>query len=510
MKKSYFQPIIYSLLIVFGIIIGNSSNNKSTNKYKKIDNVIDLIKDHYVDTLDADFDDKIITSLLSQLDPHSTYINSKKIKTVEEDMQGSFSGIGVQFNIIEDSIVVISPISGGPSEKLGILSGDRIVKIEDEDVAGINISNEDVIKSLRGEKGTIVNIKIYRRNISELLDFAIIRDDIPLHSVDASIMLTNDIGYIKINRFSATTYNEFNEGVLDLLNQGMKKLILDLRGNPGGFLSESIKICDDILKENNLIVYTQGRNREKQNIYATKNGNLHQIKINVLIDEGSASASEIVAGAIQDNDRGTIIGRRSFGKGLVQEQINLSDGDVIRLTTQRYYTPSGRCIQKSYGKNKKDYYANILSNQNESQNTFIDSLKYKTKNGRLVYGGGGIFPDIIINQDTSLNFFQINLIISKGWIGEFSLKQSIAIKKLYLDKDDFIKNLNKEIIYNSFINFLIAKDEKMKLDVGEVEKLYLKTLLKASIARNIWDNNAYFEILNQNDEFIKTAINSFN
>ena len=510
MNKSYLQPIIYSLLIIFGIIIGNSSKNKSTNKYKKIDNVIDLINDHYVDSLDKDFNDKIITSLLNQLDPHSTYINSKKIKSVEEDMQGSFSGIGVQFNIIEDSIVVISPISGGPSEKLGILSGDRIVKIEEEDVAGINISNEDVISRLRGEKGAVVNIKIYRRSISQLIDFSIIRDDIPLYSVDASFMITNEIGYIKINRFSATTYEEFNQKVLSLLNKGMEKLILDLRGNPGGFLSESIKICDDILKENNLIVYTQGRNRKKQNVYATERGSLHEIKINIIIDEGSASASEIVAGAIQDNDRGTIIGRRSFGKGLVQEQINLSDGDAIRLTTQRYYTPSGRCIQRSYGKNKKDYYTNLLSKQNESQNTFEDSLKYKTKNGRLVYGGGGIFPDIIIKQDTSLNFLQINLIISKGWIGEFALNQSSILNETYLDKKDFIKNLNKDIIYNSFLDFLEKKDANITLDIGAVEKLYLKTLLKATIARNIWDNNTYFEILNQQDEFIKEAINSFN
>ena len=504
MKK--LQPLIYALLICAGILIGNINNTPiTTNNNTKINGILELIENHYVDTLNtADFEDKTINAILNELDPHSAYIPLKKYQAVEEDMQGSFSGIGVQFNIIKDSIVVISPITGGPSERLGIQSGDRIIEVEKEDVASTGIKNEGVIKLLRGEKGTIVNILIKRRGQTELMPFAITRDDIPLYSVDAGIMLNNDIAYIKINRFAATTYQEMMEKVKILQQKGMQNLILDFRGNPGGYLHISNQICDEFLKEGELIVFTEGRNRSKDETFATANGSLQNLKVIALIDEGSASASEIVTGALQDNDRGIIIGRRSFGKGLVQEQIALNDGSVIRLTTQRYYTPSGRCIQKDYGENKKDYYLEQYTR--EEENSFPDSLKYITKNGRTVYGGGGITPDIIIKRDSTVNYLQINTMISKGWINTFCFEQSELLKKYNFNN---YKQIDKPDIYSKYQAFVKQKESNFKMDLGTKESRYFENLLLATIARNLWDNDAYYKVISQEDEYIQEAIISF-
>ena len=504
MKK--LQPLIYALLICSGILIGNIGNKSSTtNEEGKINAILNLIDNHYVDTLNtSDFEDKTINAILNELDPHSAYIPVKKYQAVEEDMQGSFSGIGVQFNIIDDSIVVVSAISGGPSEKLGIQSGDRIISVEKEDVASTGIKNEGVIKLLRGEKGSIVNINIKRRGEIELMPFAIIRDDIPLYSVDAGIMLQDHIGYVKINRFAATTYEEMMEKVNFLQQAGMQKLILDLRGNPGGYLHIANQMCDEFLKDGELIVFTEGRNRPKEETFATKNGQLENINIIVLIDEGSASASEIVSGAIQDNDRGKIIGRRSFGKGLVQEQIPLQDGSVIRLTTQRYYTPSGRCIQKDYGKNEKDYYLEQYTRKDTTSQP--DSLTYTTKNGRTVYGGGGITPDIIIKRDSAVNYLQINRMISKGWLNEFCLKQSEQLKKKNIQSHT---EIDKAIIFAQYKEFVNEKDKSFKLKLGSTELKYFSNLLKATTCRNLWDNDIYYSVLSAEDEFIQRAINEF-
>ena len=505
MKK--LQPLIYALLICSGILIGNIGNNPSTTNEKgKINAILNLIDNHYVDALNAsDFEDKTINAILNELDPHSAYIPVKKYQAVEEDMQGSFSGIGVQFNIIDDSIVVVSAISGGPSEKLGIQSGDRIISVEKEDVASTGIKNEGVIKLLRGEKGSIVNINIKRRGQLGIMPFAITRDDIPLYSVDAGIMLKEQIGYVKINRFAATTYDEMMEKVNSLQQEGMKKLILDLRGNPGGYLHIANQMCDEFLKDGELIVFTEGRNRPKEETFATKNGQLENIKIIVLIDEGSASASEIVSGALQDNDRGKIIGRRSFGKGLVQEQIPLQDGSVIRLTTQRYYTPSGRCIQKDYGENEKDYYLEQYTRK-ATTTSHLDSLTYTTKNGRTVYGGGGITPDIIIKRDSAVNYLQLNRMISKGWLNEFCLKQSEQLKKKNIQSHT---EIDKAIIYTQYKEFVNEKDKNFKLKLGSTELNYLSNLLKATTCRNLWDNDIYYSVLSAEDEFILRAINEF-
>jgi len=505
MKK--LQPLIYALLISSGILIGSiGNNNPVANEGGKINAILNLIDNHYVDTLNtADFEDKTINAILNELDPHSAYIPVKDYQNVEEDMQGSFSGIGVQFNIIDDSIVVVSAISGGPSEKLGIQSGDRIISVEKEDVASTGIKNEGVIKLLRGEKGTTVNIIIKRRGQQELMPFAIVRDDIPLYSVDVGIMLQDQIGYIKINRFAATTYTEMMEKVSSLQQKGMQKLILDFRGNPGGYLHIAKQICDEFLKEGELIVFTEGRNRSKEETFATRNGQLEKMKVIALIDEGSASAPEIVSGALQDNDRGLVIGRRSFGKGLVQEQIPMQDGSVIRLTTQRYYTPSGRCIQKDYGKNDKDYYLEQYT-RNDTSTQHADSLTYTTKNGRTVYGGGGITPDITIERDSNVNYLQINKMISKGWINEFCLKQSEQLKKGNIKSH---KHINSRDIYLQYKAFVKQKDGKFNLELGDTELKYFSNLLKATTSRNLWDNDVYYSILSAEDEYIQRAISEF-
>ena len=505
MKK--LQPLIYALLICSGILIGSIRNNSPTgNGEGKINAILDLIDNHYVDTLNtADFEDKTINAILNELDPHSAYIPVKKYQAVEEDMQGSFSGIGVQFNIIEDSIVVVSAISGGPSEKLGIQSGDRIVAVEKEDVASTGIKNEGVIKLLRGEKGSTVNISIKRRGQYELMPFAIVRDDIPLYSVDVGIMLQDQIGYIKINRFAATTYTEMMEKINSLQQQGMEKLILDFRGNPGGYLHIANQICDEFLKDGELIVFTEGRNRSKEETFATRNGQLEEMQVIALINEGSASASEIVTGALQDNDRGLIIGRRSFGKGLVQEQIPMQDGSVIRLTTQRYYTPSGRCIQKDYGKNDKDYYLEQYT-RNDTSTQQADSLTYTTKNGRTVYGGGGISPDITIERDSTVNYLQINRMVSKGWINEFCLKQSEQYKKENINSP---QQISAKAIYLQYTAFVAQKDADFNLQLGTTEKTYFSNLLKATTCRNLWDNDVYYSILSTEDEYIQRAIKEF-
>lgn len=497
------QPLFYALLICAGIIIGSltKSTNSDTEKSDKLNAILQLINLHYVDTINSiNFENNTINAILNKLDPHSSYIPEKKAKKIEEDMQGSFSGIGIQFNIINDSIVVVSPISGGPSEKLGIISGDRIITIEEEDVAGTGITNDGVVKRLRGKKGSVVNISIKRRG-SDVIQFSITRDDIPLYSVDVGIMLQNDIGYIKINRFSATTYTEMMDNVMALKKEGMSKLILDLRGNPGGYLHIANQICDEFLKDGELIVFTKGRMRSKEEVFATGYGQLEDMPITVLIDEGSASASEIVSGALQDNDRGTIIGRRSFGKGLVQEQIEMQDGSLIRLTTQRYYTPSGRCIQKKYEKNQKSYYLEQYNrNQDNSKN---DSLIYTTKNGRTVYGGGGITPDIIITRDSTLNFLQINRMIQKGWLNEYCLKKSELLQK---QNTSTFQNININNIYESYSYFIKQKDADFDMQLGNSELNYLKNLMLATISRNIWGNKIYYSILCQEDEFIERAI----
>ena len=508
--QNKYNPIIFACLIAVGIFIGQKLSNKDQVKINdKINSIIQLINSHYVDTLNNNFEEDIINSIIKDLDPHTSYIPKKSYKAVEESMQGGFSGIGIEFNIIDDTIVVVSPINGGPSQKLGIQSGDRIVVVDSINVASIGIENSGVIKKLRGEKGTTVSVLIKRRGVSELINFNIVRNTIPLNSVDVAMMLSSDIGLIKINRFSAKTTNEFNKAAYKLLEDGMKKLIIDLRDNPGGYLSAAVNICDNILEKGELIVFTKGRMREKSEIFSNKTTELENTKIIVLINEGSASASEIVAGAIQDNDRGLIIGRRSFGKGLVQEEIKLNDGSAIRLTTQRYYTPSGRSIQKEYGKSNEEYF---LEQFTRNDTSYSDSVIYKTKKGRLVYGGGGITPDIKVPRDTNLNFILINQIIIKGWIRDFSMQYSDKNRNSLFNIKDSEEYLIKmeEIIYVRFKNFVNIKDKNLLSDANRYDENYIKKLIISNIARNIWGNEDYYRLRLKDDKFMIQALSNFN
>jgi len=512
MQNKNYQPIIYSLILLIGIVLGSKViNNSETENYKskaKVNAILQLIDDNYVDALNLEeFEEKVINSIMRELDPHSVYVSKKEFSYQEATMNGSFSGVGIEFNIIEDTIVVITPISGGPSEKLGIKSGDRIVEVEDENIAGIGIDNNGVIDRLRGEKDSKVNVKIKRRGSENLIEYDIVRGDIPLYSVDASFILEGNIGYIKVNRFAATTNREFYEASVKLLQNGMQKLILDLRGNGGGYLHAAIYMCNEFLEDGNLIVYTEGRNRKRENVYSDEEGNLKNIELIILIDEGSASASEIVSGCMQDNDRATIIGKRSFGKGLVQEEVKLADGSAVRVTTQRYYTPVGRCIQKPYGASDKEYYLEQFTR--EENESFPDSLKFETKSGKVVYGGGGITPDIVIVKDTNMTFTKINYVF--GWIEEFCLiEKKSVINKIGEDYKVFEKQPFEKGIYTDFVKFVSEKDKDFDFTLNTIQEDYLKNFLKARVARSIWGEEVYRKILTQNDDYITKALELLN
>ncbi|HES59716.1 MAG TPA: S41 family peptidase, partial [Caldithrix sp.] len=413
-KLSIYAPLVLAVVFALGIYLGNllnfqSKDNKISLKSEpnKLDLIIDLIESDYVDTVStSDLIEEAVPYILKNLDPHSIYIPAKDLKQVNEPLEGNFEGIGVQFNLLNDTILVINTISGGPAEKVGLMAGDKIITINDSLFAGKKITNEDVIKNLKGEQGTTVKVGVARIGFDKLLSFEITRNKVPLYSVDVAYMMSEDIGYVKISAFARTTYDEFMQAVNNLHKQGMKKIVLDLRSNTGGYLDAAISIIDEFLEKDKLIVYTEGKARPRYEYKATKNGACLKDELVVLIDSWSASASEIVAGAIQDNDRGTIVGRRSFGKGLVQESSYFRDGSALRLTIARYYTPTGRSIQKSYSKGNDEYELDLLHRyengefESADSTVFADSLKFVTKGGKIVYGGGGIMPDVFVAVDT--------------------------------------------------------------------------------------------------------------
>lgn len=476
--------------------------------------MLQLIDKEYVDAIDSDsLSDLAIEAVLSKLDPHSTYIPPTDLQAVNEDMEGNFEGIGIEFSVQNDTINVVSVISGGPSDKAGILPGDRIITIDGEKASGVKITNEKIIKKLRGNRGTEAKVGIARRGSDKLIDFEIIRDKIPLYSVDASFLLDNQIGYIKISRFAATTFDEFKKAMESLEKTGMKKLILDLRGNPGGYLDQAIDIADEFLKKQELIVYTEGKNRSKHSYYATSKGDWEEQPLVVLIDETSASASEIVAGALQDQDRATIIGHRSFGKGLVQEQMEFNDGSALRLTVARYYTPSGRCIQRTYAEGTEAYYQEMYDRieniQNEdSASAYGDTIKYYTKNKRIVYGGGGINPDIFVRPDSSEYEPNLILLYKTGAINQFAFEfadqNRNALKQKFSDYKTFAKNSSaSQSISQAFSTYLKKSKETENIKLGPAA---LKRV-KAFIGRNIWGNEAYYYIIALDDKTILTAEN---
>ncbi|HQX69038.1 MAG TPA: S41 family peptidase, partial [Bacteroidia bacterium] len=463
-QKKNFQPLWYALLITVGIVIGvslNSSFKGGTNilfsrsasgGFNKINDVVNYIRQEYVDTINQqELVNSSITQILQNLDPHSSYIPADELKSVNEPLEGNFEGIGIEFHIQYDTIMVVSTIAGGPSETIGLRPGDRIVEVDKKKVAGIGIKNEDVFKYLRGQEGTKVALKVKRSGIEKLLDFTIVRGKIPIRSIETSFMANANTGFIKISRFSATTYDEFMEAVEALKKQGMQNLILDLRGNPGGYLDAATMLADEFLPDKKLIVYTEGKARPRKNYYATEKGDFEKGKVFVLIDEGSASASEILAGALQDWDRAEIIGRRSFGKGLVQEQTLFPDGSAMRLTVARYYTPTGRSIQKPYKNGYMAYEEEVYDRfkhgemVNADSTHFNDSLKYTTPGGKIVYGGGGIMPDVFIPIDTTADNEFARSVFGLGLVSRFSYDYTDKHRNklnTYKSIDEYIKNFS--------------------------------------------------------------------
>lgn len=527
-KQNIFLPIILSLVLISGIWLGyflsvkiGSSNGKNQNQQistnEKINSLLEFIDYQYVDTINkSDLVEKTVTAMLQSLDPHSSYIPAAEFDVSNETLEGNFDGIGVEFNIIRDTIRVINPIEGGPSEKVGIRAGDKLIKVGVENLTGEKITNKKVFEALRGKSGTTVNVTILRNGVKNPMPFKITRAAIPLYSLDAAYMTSGDIGYIKINKFAATTYNEYLNAFNDLNKQGMKKLILDLRGNPGGYLNAAVDISDEFLTNGLQIVYTQGKANPKKTYRATQRGSFEKNNLVILIDEGSASASEIVAGAIQDNDRGLIIGRRSFGKGLVQDQMQLPDGSAIRLTVARYYTPTGRCIQKPYSDDKTDYYNEEFDRYQHGELLNSDSIKldkskqYKTPEGKIVYGGGGIMPDVFVPIDTTRSNPFLNRVFYAGLINTFAFeyadKNRSELKK-YTNSKTFINQFKiTTAIFDEFYEYC----KKQSIELGSLNKLQsnvaLEPYLKALIGKNAFDKDAYYPIINKNDKCIIKAI----
>ncbi|MDQ3049624.1 MAG: S41 family peptidase [Bacteroidota bacterium] len=514
MNKFLITGLICLLLEGFSPVLAQTASGR------KLDALLQMIEYTYVDSSNQEaLTETAITAILKDLDPHSVYIPAKDLKEQNEPLVGKFEGVGIQFNIFEDTIMVTQTIPGGPSEKIGIRAGDRIVKIDNELVAGTKIANSDVMKKLRGDKGTKVTVAIFRRDEKNLLDFEITRDKIPLFSVDAAYMSTPEIGYIKISRFADTTVDEFREALAKLKGKGMTALILDLTGNGGGYLNRAIELADEFLSDNKKIVYTEGRTSTKQEYFSSPIGGFEKGKLIVLIDEGSASASEIVSGAVQDWDRGLIIGRRSFAKGLVQKPFPLPDGSAVRLTVARYYTPSGRCIQKSYQEGDEEYEMD-LSNRfkhgelyNADSIKFDDSLKFYTQAKRIVYGGGGIMPDIFVPLDTSMNSKYHNDLVRKSVMYEFALSYTDNNRKQLMTKyPDIVAFRNNFLVDDKLINDVIAYGDKKGVvkDSAGLATSYklLQVQLKALIARDLWNTDAYWQVINDINPFYSKAMES--
>ena len=475
----------------------------------------------YVDSVDEQkLVEDAIRGMLEKLDPHSTYSNAKEVKQMNEPLNGNFEGIGVQFNMIDDTLMVIQPVTNGPSERVGILAGDRIVSVNDTAIAGVKMSKEEIMRRLRGPKDTKVVLGVVRSGIKDRLTFTVIRDKIPVHSVDAAYIIRPGIGYIRIGNFGATTHHEFCDALQNLYLQGAESLILDLQENGGGYLQAAVNIANEMLAKDELIVYTEGRRVPRQEYRAQGNGSFMDGKVVVLVDEYTASAAEIVTGAIQDQDRGYVVGRRSFGKGLVQRPIDLPDGSMIRLTIAHYYTPSGRCIQKPYEKGKQKDYAMDVYNRlkngeltNQDSIHFADSLKFQTLHrGRTVYGGGGIMPDYFVPLDTTRYTPLHRQLAAKGIVIQQNLRyvdnHRKQLKKQYPDFDKFKKHFE---VPQSLVDAIMAEAKKQKLepkDDAELERTlpYLKLQLKALIARDLWDMSEYFSVFNEESDIVKKAL----
>ncbi len=512
-------PIYIAFAVVIGFFLGSKINSKqSVNTFaangSKLHKLVQAIENDYVDQVDVDSIVELsMGEILDKLDPHSNYFPAEDMKSVTENMQGNFEGVGIEFQLFRDSLVVINPIKGGPSEKAGILKGDRIIWVDTFQVSGRHITNKQIIDNLRGSSGSKITVHVQRGQDS--LAYDVYRGKIPITSVDISYMIRDNIGYMKLNRFSATTIDEISEHLNNLRHLGASKLIVDLRGNPGGYLHAAVALSQYFLDKSELIVYTQGRNRPTEKYFAERYGRFADKPLVILIDEGSASASEIVAGAIQDNDKGTIVGRRSFGKGLVQEEYKYGDGTASRITTARYYTPSGRSIQRSYAKGDKAYYSELLERHNSDNNldsNYIipDSLTFKTKEGRTVYGGGGIYPDVYVPSDTNLYRYQLNLLFSNRILRTVAFEYVDANRAL-LDKmgvETFVQSFQiDEHLWNKVIDTAIEKEIITKDFVfNRTEKAFLIEQLKISIGSRNWSNSGLYRTQNATDSDVIKAL----
>lgn len=519
-NKKVLVPFII-ILIGLSIFVGMKiqvaqSDDKISEQVRKYNEVLNITSRYYVDDVDSQkLTEEAIKGMLMDLDPHSVYITPDQLKKVNEDFQGSFEGIGVEFDIINDTITIVSPISGGPSEKLGIQAGDKIVKIDGQNA--IKMTREDVPKKLRGQKGSKVNVTIKRAGTEQPLEFEITRDKIPLYSVDASFMYDNEVGYIKVSKFSATTYDEFVQAMNKLTGQGMKKLLVDLRGNPGGYLDQSFKMASLFIPKGKKIVYTKSRVPEFNEQYDSQGGPYADIPLIVLVNGGSASASEIVSGAVQDWDRGLIVGENTFGKGLVQRQFDLSDGSAFRVTTARYYTPVGRLIQKPY--DGGTYKNQLLEELTEGENIFhsndnADSSRpvFKTFGGRTVYGGGGITPDYVVRLDTlalyTVQMRRVNLIYEyvENWMKTNRKKIETGYTSYNDFRDRFIVD---EQMLNDLTDLAAQKNIPYVSEDFQRDVEYLQTAIKSQIARDIWGNEGSYAVFVHTDDQFKKAITLF-
>ena len=512
---------IYLSLLCFFSFLPLSAQLKSDSPLRKLQLAEMAITNFYVDSVNEQkLSEDAIRGMLKGLDPHSTYTDAKETKAMNEPLQGDFEGIGVQFNMIEDTLVVIQPIVNGPSQKVGILSGDRIVSVNDSTIAGVKMPRIDIMKMLRGKKGTKVKLGIVRRGVNGILTFVVTRDKIPVHTLNAAYMIRPGVGYICLESFGMKTHEEFMDAVKELEKQGMKSLILDLQDNGGGYLQAAVQIANEFLKDNEMIVYTEGRNVRRQNYKAIGNGRLQKMRVYVLVNEFTASAAEIVTGAIQDNDRGTVVGRRTFGKGLVQRPFDFPDGSMMRLTIAHYYTPSGRCIQKPYKKGDlKDYEMDLEKRLKHGELTNPDSIHFDTsqkfytlRNHRVVYGGGGIMPDYFVPLDTTKYTKYHRLLAAKNIIMNAYLKYVDAnrttLKDLYKSFDTFNKNY---VVPQSLLDTIIAEGKKEKVEPKDKAELtatmpYIKVQLKALVARDLWDMNEYYRIWNEQSDIVNKAI----
>ena len=531
--KKYILPTITVACILLGFLLGNAISNKANAQRfyiqngqlfsqpdSKIEQMLQLMQNAYVDELNMDsITDEVLEEMVKKLDPHSSYIPKKDLELVNSELQSSFSGIGVQFTIQNDTINIVAVISGGPSEGMGVLAGDKIIEVNDSNFTGKGINNEKVMHTLRGEKGTKVKIGVKRAGTAEILHYTITRGDIPVHSVDAKFMI-GDIGFIRVNKFGESTYAEFMQALAELNAQGAKKFIVDLRENSGGYMDQAIKMSNEFLQSGDLIVYAEGRAYPRYDARANGAGRFKKVPLVVLIDNFSASASEIFSGAMQDNDRATIIGRRSFGKGLVQQQMPFADGSAVRLTVARYYTPSGRSIQKPYTLGDQEDYEKDLLDRYENGEFYSadsihlkDSTVYYTKSGRKMYGGGGIMPDIFVGRDTTLNTIWYNRCVNHAYTYQFAYQYTDKHRKelsKYKDWQSMEKHLKSVNWLPEFVAF--AKNKGVEPDEAQIAKSkpLIERLINAYIVRNMLGDEGFFPLFERDDEITKKAVEYLN